>query len=240
MLYQRPLRSDELVHHGVKGQQWGVRNGPPYPLDSSISTGHKLKSNDILTMADRIYNNAARKEPKITKDVKAAAESSGARMYGLSHRLKTKESIERKIKSDALEEGISQQAAAKGIKDALRYTTVADNDNFVRTYNDTKDRLTNHGYSEVKCKNFWDLYRQGKAKHKQITCQFADINGYVFEIQFQTPDSIAAKEKKTPIYEERRKTGNTPERNAELERQMVELMETIPDPKDIYKIKSHS
>lgn len=23
----------ELVHHGIKGQSWGVRNGPPYPLN---------------------------------------------------------------------------------------------------------------------------------------------------------------------------------------------------------------
>lgn len=23
----------ELAHHGIKGQKWGVRNGPPYPLD---------------------------------------------------------------------------------------------------------------------------------------------------------------------------------------------------------------
>lgn len=24
-----------LAHHGIKGQKWGVRNGPPYPLDRS-------------------------------------------------------------------------------------------------------------------------------------------------------------------------------------------------------------
>ncbi|MCM1237572.1 MAG: DUF5662 family protein [Ruminococcus flavefaciens] len=24
----------ELAHHGIKGQKWGVRNGPPYPLDN--------------------------------------------------------------------------------------------------------------------------------------------------------------------------------------------------------------
>ena len=24
-----------LAHHGVKGQKWGVRNGPPYPIDRS-------------------------------------------------------------------------------------------------------------------------------------------------------------------------------------------------------------
>lgn len=26
--------SDELCHYGIKGQKWGVRNGPPYPLDA--------------------------------------------------------------------------------------------------------------------------------------------------------------------------------------------------------------
>ena len=26
------MRNNELYHHGIKGQRWGVRNGPPYPL----------------------------------------------------------------------------------------------------------------------------------------------------------------------------------------------------------------
>ena len=36
--------SEYLVHHGIKGQKWGKRNGPPYPLDSDISTGKRLKT----------------------------------------------------------------------------------------------------------------------------------------------------------------------------------------------------
>ena len=32
-----------LEHHGIKGQQWGVRRGPPYPLGSSKSVTHKSK-----------------------------------------------------------------------------------------------------------------------------------------------------------------------------------------------------
>lgn len=27
-----------LIHHGVKGQRWGIRNGPPYPLDQNLRT----------------------------------------------------------------------------------------------------------------------------------------------------------------------------------------------------------
>ena len=32
MAYNRWLAPDELMHHGVKDQRWGVKNGPPYPL----------------------------------------------------------------------------------------------------------------------------------------------------------------------------------------------------------------
>ena len=27
------MPNDELFHHGIDGQKWGVRHGPPYPLD---------------------------------------------------------------------------------------------------------------------------------------------------------------------------------------------------------------
>lgn len=29
------VTTDTLYHHGIKGQRWGVKNGPPYPLDAS-------------------------------------------------------------------------------------------------------------------------------------------------------------------------------------------------------------
>lgn len=32
---QKCSATAELVHHGVKGMQWGVRNGPPYPIDKN-------------------------------------------------------------------------------------------------------------------------------------------------------------------------------------------------------------
>ena len=34
-----------LAHHGIKGQKWGVRNGPPYPLDKSTKSD-KIKEDE--------------------------------------------------------------------------------------------------------------------------------------------------------------------------------------------------
>lgn len=31
----RPVYPNELCHHGIKGQSWGVTNGPPYPLSQA-------------------------------------------------------------------------------------------------------------------------------------------------------------------------------------------------------------
>lgn len=48
-LYRIRRTNNYLVHHGKKGQKWGVRNGPPYPLGTNksfkaTSFSAKLKS----------------------------------------------------------------------------------------------------------------------------------------------------------------------------------------------------
>lgn len=40
--------SAELAHHGVKGQKWGIRNGPPYPIDRSIESVEKYEKGGIV------------------------------------------------------------------------------------------------------------------------------------------------------------------------------------------------
>lgn len=55
MAYNRWLSKDYLAHHGVKGQKWGEKNGPPYPLDSSKSDGHKLLKGDGSPQGKKKY-----------------------------------------------------------------------------------------------------------------------------------------------------------------------------------------
>ena len=44
MGYTVIMHSGELYHHGVMGQKWGQRNGPPYPLDASDHSASERKA----------------------------------------------------------------------------------------------------------------------------------------------------------------------------------------------------
>lgn len=212
-----------LEHYGVKGMKWGVRK-------------NRSRSAKYAMNVSRM---ASAKEPRISRDVINAIRKSGGKMYGLEHRLKTYSSIKRKIETDALEKGISHKQAASDIKDAVRYTSISSDKNFVKSYANTRRALEHRGYTEIRCKNYFALYAQGKAKHKSVQSVFQDKDGYNFEIQFQTPASQKAKDLKTPIYEERRRPDVRPERAKELERQMDILAQKVPDPPGVERIETH-
>lgn len=58
-----------LVHHGIKGQKWGVRHGPPYPLKDNKSSDRSSKRGAFL--------DALLEEPIITTYVATGAIVSG-------------------------------------------------------------------------------------------------------------------------------------------------------------------
>lgn len=228
--------SEFLCHYGVKGMKWGIRRYQN--KDGSLTPEGKIRYGRIPSVsntAEEIYNRAYAKEPRITHDIKWSRQH----LYGLEHKLKTKESIKRKLEKEISEENKSLAEASENLKDALRYTTISDTNSFVKNYNNFKKYMEEKNYKEVRCKNYFQLFNEGKVKHKSVQCIFEDKDGYKFEIQFQTPESQKAKDLKVPLYEERRKVGIDAKRATELERQMESLALAVKDPPGIESIKSY-
>lgn len=211
------------------------------PIDiSAVKARGGLNNTESLkcvSLASKKFTEASKLEPQITKDIVSAVSNSKCKMYGLEFRLKQPTSLAAKIGADSKEKNISFEDASKGIRDAIRYTAVSDTKNFVNNYSSIKKSLEDKGYSETRCKNFFEKYKRGEVMHKAVQCTYKNKDGYEFELQFQTPASQAAKELKIPIYEERRKAGISEKRALELETRMRELAENVEDPPYIERIK---
>jgi hypothetical protein len=190
-------------------------------------------------LATDIFEKASELEPQITSDVISAAKRAGTRMYGLEYRLKQPTSLASKIGSDAVEKDVSYEEAASGIKDAIHYTSVSKDADFLKSYRKMKGSLESLGYSEERCKNYFALFHEGKVQHKAVQCVFLDSDGNRFELQFQTPSSQAAKELKLPLYFERRQLNISEERKAYLEKEMRDLADYVPYPPGYMEIESH-
>ena len=71
-----------LEHHGIKGQKWGERHGPPYPLDSKTharakKAGDYLRKNKLNReeMSQRSHRFISKKNPIQSKELIEAAKS---------------------------------------------------------------------------------------------------------------------------------------------------------------------
>ena len=153
----------ELYHHGIKGQKWGEKNGPPYPLARDKHSEAESRYMSISNTAKKMRKEAEWKSIKIGADLSSAVDKcKNCKLHGFENRLKTEKSIARKIDKKSIEDNTNIWEAANKIKDTVRYTALSDDDDFVSNYETIKKELESKGYKETRCKNYFDEYKKGK------------------------------------------------------------------------------
>lgn len=124
------------------------------------------------------------------------ANQNGGVMVGLEYRLKSLNSLTRKIYKEvaehraAGEKDYSYDDAIAGMKDVGRFTMVFDKNNFAQGVTKALDTLESQGYRITKFKN---TFTEG-APYKGLNCNFVDKNGVTYELQFHIPESMKVKE----------------------------------------------
>jgi len=203
-----------------------------------------------LEEAGKIYSYWEKNEPVITETVVGAVKGVGGTMFGLDNRIKFDKSLAKKAIADANNpllgyDGNVERASAN-IKDGIRYTAVFESDNFVEGYKKVKEALEKMGIREYRCKNFFKQYREqdgsdGKiGEQKSVQCVFETPDGKKFELQFHTPESMAAKEVNHPTYKQKKEPESEyVEFNQPRSLFMRDTSSVVPDPDGVFDIEEH-
>ncbi len=162
-------------------------------------------------------------EERVTGDVVDVARAVGGRTARLDTKFKELESIGRKL---SLKTRLDQVGITDTVDDALRYTIVLDDIEYVTGYR--------AAIIELRAKGF-EIERDSPTRwrptgYKGINVKVTDRSGETFEVQFQTPDSLQASDDTHGWYEEWRKADTQPERKAELERLINERYALVSIP----------
>jgi len=185
------------------------------------------------------HSEAIKAEPKLTKDIVEITKKTGAYSEGLESKLKSLDSLTRKIRNEYAElkaDGIdiSIDYITKSINDANRYTSILNEDTFVEQYHNIHNGLLNAGYKLIKTRN---TFKMDQVSYKGINSNYENADGVVFELQFHTSESFALKNGKLhELYERYREIETTQERKEEIVREMIKLTSNLKVPKNIDKI----
>lgn len=175
------------------------------------------KGNLGKAAAADLHARATQVEPEITADMKAAAGAD--RMVGLEFAVKGRDSLERKILSDAAEKGMSINDVTRNIGDSVRYTVQAHPLEYSHTVANTLKSLKSRGYELVEFRNSWGA---GGAYQGINTNLRHQKTGTVLELQFHTPESFHTKQNVNhKLYEEARLRSTPQARVNELNAIMV-------------------
>ncbi|MBW5480326.1 ATP nucleotide 3'-pyrophosphokinase [Streptomyces bambusae] len=167
-------------------------------------------------------------ERSISVDVRTAALASGAELIGFEHRLKSPDSLKRKV-ATSLKEHPEQNvdAVLARLGDAVRYTLQWPDGAYTDGVTTVSAVMSAWGNDNTKWSNTWGRTSGYKGLN---TGWRAPRSGQLFEVQFHTPASKHAQEVTHLLYEEQRLPSTTPARKKELQAQQDATFAAVPVP----------
>lgn len=223
------------VWRTVGGRRIFIKNGQSLS-EAMIESGKFAKKDKSLSALEQGYETARAMEPTITADLSEIVEESGGELTGLEFRLKTKESLERKVLSDMKTMELSEEAVMNRLYDIVRYTSLFNSDSLVQGYQRIVEKLKEKGYNILRVKN---TMGKESASYWGINTVVENPKGYRFELQFHTAQSFQVKQELNhSLYEEQRSSNVSRQRFKELEEQMLSNNRMIKVPTNVSDIKS--
>ncbi|MEU1814890.1 ATP nucleotide 3'-pyrophosphokinase [Streptomyces roseifaciens] len=222
----RTARPGALSHHAY-ADKVAKAELPPGDEGGWQGDGLSLNAADNKKV-DRFLARARSAERTVSPEMQAVARISHANLIGFDHRLKSPDSLKRKVASAMKEApGQSVDTALSRISDSVRYTFQWPDGSYSRGVAIASSALALWGNDSVKWSNTWGR----KHGYKGINSAWRDPgSGHVFEVQFHTPSSKWAQEATHKLYEEQRLPSTSPERARELQEQQDAIFASVPVP----------
>ncbi|GAA0301063.1 hypothetical protein GCM10010302_44540 [Streptomyces polychromogenes] len=177
---------------------------------------------------DAYVDRAKRAEESISTDVRAAALVSGAELIGYENRLKSPDSLKRKVATSLKEHpGQTVGTVLAGVSDAVRYTLQWPDGSYTDGVGTASTVLSAWGNGSTKWSNTWGRSSGYKGLN---TGWRAPRSGQLFEVQFHTPASKHAQEVTHLLYEEQRLPSTSPARKKELQALQDAEFAAVPVP----------
>lgn len=221
------LRKD--THQALVAACYSKECAPP-PIGKGGSSPAEV--HDAHEHATKLLSKAQEAEQQVTPAVSAVVKAAGGEMVGLEHRLKTLPSLRRKIHAKATERSQPVPTAADNISDALRYTGVIPTEKYSAAISTAIGALKADGFHVRELDQFWTRGDNYNGVHAILQ----HPNGAKVELQFHTPESIAAKKETHKLYEIFRDLNTTPQRRLELNTEMVKIADSAPIPAGVGSI----
>lgn len=194
---------------------------PKYVVEPKFSLG---STSQTLDAARNRLGQLALIEPDVTRNLVEMASNNGGQMLGLEYRLKSVESLARKMNDQP---GIP-------VNDALRYTMSFDETNFTAGTKAAMGSLQEQGYQLTALRN---TFNAGQP-YKGINATYLTPGGDMFELQFHTPASFQMKDVVNhPLYEQQRVLPRTDPAWTALRNQMIQNSSSVPIPPGASSIK---